>query len=43
MIKKNTKAPKNKYLKQLYEDLTGNGWMISSRGAPDFDDCPEGF
>lgn len=36
MIKKSTKKPKSKYLRQLYEDLTGDDWVLSSRGAPDF-------
>lgn len=36
MLIKSTKRPKNKYLRQLYDDLAGDGWIISSRGAPDF-------
>jgi hypothetical protein len=36
MIDKSTKRPRNKYLRQLYDNLTGTGWVVTSRGAPDF-------
>jgi len=36
MIKKSTKRPVNKYLQQLYDSLTNEGWIVTSRGAPDF-------
>jgi hypothetical protein len=36
MIKKSTKRPKSKYIQQLYDSLTADGWVVTSRGAPDF-------
>lgn len=36
MIKKSTNLPKNKYLKKLYDSLTADRWVISTRGAPDY-------
>lgn len=41
MIQKSIKRPKSKDLKQLYDSLTGGGWIISSRSAPDF--CGSGW